>query len=481
MDAEIPAPAAGTLLEILVDVNITVPVGTVVARIGDASEKPTGAPTSLPAATPVEQVAAAAIIQAPVEDDNSLEGRLRSKSSPLVREMAKQHGVDLAKVQGTGQAGRVTKEDLEAFLAKAPAATAPAQSIAPALPAVHDPSAPTMGITPALAVPPAPAAPAFAPGERVKVEPMSRMRKIIADGMVASKRTSAHVYTVFEIDMTHVAQLRNKHKQAFESQFGTKLSFLPFVMMAACKALRAYPVANASVDGDNIVYKQDINLGIAVSLDWGLIVPVVKNADMMNLGGLARSLNDLAERARTKQLKPDEISGGTFTITNPGVYGDTFGLPIINQPQVAIPSSDATPSSASRWSVAVGLLPARECHPPRWPGGNLAMSCGPPGLRRCLRRRVPGEGQAGAGAARLEQRALTAGTATLRTRWLGRVPYRQALALQQALFDHGSGEPPAALEHPTARLRPRASADGGELRADPAAVAPPTPPCTAPR
>jgi len=338
VDAEIPAPAAGTLLEILVAVNITVPVGTVVARIGDASEKPAGAPTPLPAATPVEQVAAAAIIQAPMEDDNSLEGRLKSKSSPLVREMAKQHGVDLLKVQGTGQAGRVTKEDLEAFLAKGPAvsAPAPAQSIAPALPAVHDPSAPTMGITPALAVPPAPAAPVFAPGERVKVEPMSRMRKIIADGMVASKRTSAHVYTVFEIDMTHVAQLRNKHKQAFESQFGTKLSFMPFVMMAACKALRAYPVANASVDGDNIVYKQDINLGIAVSLDWGLIVPVVKNADMMNLGGLARSLNDLAERARSKQLKPDEISGGTFTITNPGVYGDTFGLPIINQPQVAI-------------------------------------------------------------------------------------------------------------------------------------------------
>ncbi|MCE1203887.1 MAG: 2-oxo acid dehydrogenase subunit E2 [Holophagaceae bacterium] len=341
VDAEIPAPAAGTLLEILVDVNITVPVGTVVARIGDASEKAAGAPASVPVAPPVEQIAAAAIIQAPLEDDNSLEGRLKTKSSPLVREMAKQHGVDLAKVQGTGQAGRVTKEDLEAFLAKGPAAApavpaAPARSPAPVLPAVHDPSAPTMGITPALAVPPAAVVPAFAPGERVKVEPMSRMRKIIADGMVASKRTSAHVYTVFEIDMTHVAQLRNKHKQAFESQFGTKLSFMPFVMMAACKALRAYPVANASVDGDNIVYKQDINLGIAVSLDWGLIVPVVKNADMMNLGGLARSLNDLADRARTKQLKPDEISGGTFTITNPGVYGDTFGLPIINQPQVAI-------------------------------------------------------------------------------------------------------------------------------------------------
>ncbi|WP_243301961.1 dihydrolipoamide acetyltransferase family protein [Geothrix oryzisoli] len=341
VDAEIPAPAAGTLLEILVDVNATVPVGTVVARIGGASEKPTGAgappAVAAPPAAPISAAAPAPLVE---EDDNSLEGRLRTKSSPLVREMAKQHGIDLARVQGSGQAGRVTREDLEAYLAKGPVAVpaAPpvAASIAPALPAVHDPSAPTMGLTPGMAVAPAPAMPAFAAGERVKVEPMSRMRKIIADNMVASRRTSAHAYTIFEIDMTHVAQLRNKHKKAFEAQFGTKLSFMPFVMMAACKALRAYPIANASVDGDNIVYKQDINLGIAVSLDWGLIVPVVKNADMMNLGGLARSLNDLAERARTKQLKPDEISGGTFTITNPGVYGDTFGLPIINQPQAAI-------------------------------------------------------------------------------------------------------------------------------------------------
>jgi 2-oxoglutarate dehydrogenase E2 component (dihydrolipoamide succinyltransferase) len=337
VDAEIPAPAAGTLLEILVDVNATVPVGTVVARIGDASEKRAGVAAPAPAAAAIETAATSAPTAPLVdEDDNSLEGRLRTKSSPLVREMARQQGVDLTRIQGSGQAGRVTKEDLETYLAKGPAAAPAPASLAPTLPAVHDPSAPTMGITPALAVPPSPMVPAFAAGERVKVEPMSRMRKIIADGMLASRRTSAHVYTVFEIDMTHVAQLRNKHKQAFESQFGTKLSFLPFVMMAACKALRAYPVVNASVDGDNIVYKQDINLGIAVSLDWGLIVPVVKNADMMNLGGLARSLNDLAERARTKQLKPDEISGGTFTITNPGVYGDTFGLPIINQPQVAI-------------------------------------------------------------------------------------------------------------------------------------------------
>ena len=338
VDAEIPAPAAGTLLEIFVDVNVTVPVGTVVARIGDASEKTVGAAPPASTSGPSAAAPAAAAPTAPLadEDDNSLEGRLKTKSSPLVREMAKQHGVDLAKVQGTGQAGRVTKEDLEAYLAKGPVEAPKAAGIAPVLPTVHDPSAPTMGLTPALAVPPAPSVPAFAAGERVKVEPMSRMRKIIAEGMVASRRTSAHVYTVFEIDMTHVAQLRNKHKQAFESQFGTKLSVMPFVMMAACKALRAYPVVNASVDGDSIVYKQDINMGIAVSLDWGLIVPVVKNADMMNLGGLARSLNDLAERARSKQLKPDEISGGTFTITNPGVYGDTFGLPIINQPQVAI-------------------------------------------------------------------------------------------------------------------------------------------------
>ncbi len=338
VDAEIPAPAAGTLLEILVEVNATVPVGTVVARIGDASEKPTGiaSPGTLVAPAATLPIPAVPSSHPPEEDDNSLEGRLRTKSSPLVREMAKQHGVDLARVQGTGQAGRVTKEDLEAHLAKGPTAAPPPIRVAPILPAVHDPSAPTMGLTPALAVPPTPTIPAFAAGERVKVEPMSRMRKAIADNMVASRRTSAHVYTVFEIDMTHVAQLRNKHKQAFEAQFGSKLSFMPFVMMAACKALRAYPVANASVDGDNVVYKQDINLGVAVSLDWGLIVPVVKNADMMNLGGLARSLNDLAERARTKLLKPDEISGGTFTITNPGVYGDTFGLPIINQPQVAI-------------------------------------------------------------------------------------------------------------------------------------------------
>src|SRR5690348_1611505 len=336
VDAEIPAPAAGILLEILVEVNKTVPVGSVVARIGAAGEKAAGGAASAPspAAAAPAAIAASAPLAASthpmaVEDDNSLEGRLKSKSSPLVREMAKQHGVDLKQVQGTGISGRVTKTDMETYLAKGGA-------IAPILAGAHDPSAPTMGLTPSISVPPMPSVPAFAPGERVKVEAMTRMRKIIADNMVASKRVSPHVYTVFEIDMTSVARLRTRHKKAFEEQFGTKLSFMPFIMMAACKALRAYPAVNASVDGDNIVYKQDINLGIAVSLDWGLIVPVLKGADMMNLGGLARGLNDLAERARGKKLKPDETSGSTFTITNPGVYGDTFGLPIINQPNVAI-------------------------------------------------------------------------------------------------------------------------------------------------
>ncbi len=334
VDAEIPAPAAGVLLEILVEVNKTVPVGSVVARIGAAGEKAAGGSAPAPAPAAPASIAASAPLAASthpmaVEDDNSLEGRLKSKSSPLVREMAKQHGVDLKQVQGTGVSGRVTKTDMETYLAKGGA-------IAPSLPGAHDPSAPTMGLAAAISVPPAPSVPAFAPGERVKVEAMTRMRKIIADNMVASKRVSPHVYTVFEIDMTNVARLRAKHKKAFEEQFGTKLSFMPFIMMAACKALRAYPAVNASVDGDNIVYKQDINLGIAVSLDWGLIVPVLKGADMMNLGGLARGLNDLDDRARSKKLKPDETIGSTFTITNPGVYGDTFGLPIINQPNVAI-------------------------------------------------------------------------------------------------------------------------------------------------
>jgi len=330
VDAEIPSPIAGVVLELLVPENQTVPVGTLVARIGSASEKAETKPSEIPATAAAS--APAPPPPKPVGSDNSLESRLATKSSPLVRKMAETHGVDLVSIQGSGIHGRVTKSDMEAHLASGTAPKAPVPAAQPS----HNPSAPTLGVVPALAAPIQVHVPAFAPGERVKVEPMSRMRKLIADNMVASKRTSPHVYTVFEIDMTNVARLRQKHRAAFEEAYGTKLSFMPFIMMAACKALRAFPVVNASVDGDQIIYKQDVHLGIAVSLDWGLIVPVVKNADQLNLGGLARSLNDLAERARAKQLKPDEISGGTFTITNPGVYGDIFGLPVINQPQVAI-------------------------------------------------------------------------------------------------------------------------------------------------
>lgn len=326
VDAEIPSPVGGVLLEILVPVNTTVPVGSIVARVGTAGEQPvSGPPTPVEAGSTPSTGSAAKADPAPVHlpQDNSLEARLAGKSSPLVRKMAEAHGVDLRTVKGTGYLGRVTREDMEAHLARAADQPRTAR-----VPAAHAPS-PAMVTSVAQA-------PALHPGERVTIEPMSRMRKIISDNMVASKRTSPHVYTVFEIDMTRVANLRAAHKAAFERAHGTKLSYLPFVMFAAAKALRAFPVVNASVDGDSIIYKQEIHLGIAVSLDWGLLVPVVRNADQLSLAGLARSVNDLAERARAKQLKPEEIQGGTFTITNPGVYGDVFGLPIINQPQVAI-------------------------------------------------------------------------------------------------------------------------------------------------
>ena len=339
VDAEIPAPIAGTLLEILVEVNATVPVGTVVGRLGNAGEQPTSKAAAQPASTAAPAGGAAAQASgapaagsaaAPAAvDEDSLEGRLHAKSSPLVRRMAEKEGVDLRTVPGTGLMGRVTKEDMEAHLAAR--SSAPAPAAAPAAP--H--AAPAAPAAPAASAP-ARVVPAAGPQERVRVEPMTRMRKIIADNMVASRHTSAHVYTVFELDMTHVSRLRNQHRKAFEAAYGTKLSFMPFTMMAVAKALRAFPSINAAVDGDNVVYKLDINLGVAVSLDWGLIVPVIKQADQLNLAGLARALNDLAARARSRQLKPDEIQEGTFTITNPGAYGETFGLPIINQPQVAI-------------------------------------------------------------------------------------------------------------------------------------------------
>ncbi len=231
--------------------------------------------------------------------------------SPVVRKIASEHGIDPERVPGTGAGGRVTKKDILDFVAKGGAKAA-----APA-------SAPAPSVT-------------FAPGMRVERQPMSPMRKKIAEHMIESRRISAHVNSVFEVDMTRVVKMREKYKAVYEQRHGTKLTMTPFFVKAACDGLRAWPVINASVEGNDIVYKKDLNIGVAVALDWGLIVPVVRNADELSIAGLTKKINDLAERARGKKLLPDEFQGGTFTITNPGIFGGVFGLPIISQPQVAI-------------------------------------------------------------------------------------------------------------------------------------------------
>jgi 2-oxoglutarate dehydrogenase E2 component (dihydrolipoamide succinyltransferase) len=247
----------------------------------------------------------------------------RTKSSPLVRKIASEHGIDIAKLEGTGMSGRVTKNDILSFIESGGAAPAVAKPL-PAQPAAA---------APAVAV----AAPSpVKPAEGDRVEQMSVMRKKIAEHMVLSRRTSAHVTTVYEIDVTKIARLRDQNKNSFLERTGTKLTYMPFIFQAVTKAIRKFPVFNSQVSGEQIIYKRDINLGMAVALDWGLIVPVIKRADDLSISGLARAANDLADRARTKQLKPDEVGGGTFTITNPGVFGGLFGTPIINQPQVAI-------------------------------------------------------------------------------------------------------------------------------------------------
>jgi 2-oxoglutarate dehydrogenase E2 component (dihydrolipoamide succinyltransferase) len=356
VDAEIPSPAAGTLTEVRFKEGDTVEVNTVVAVLdGDQAaaaappaakpveEKP--APPPPPPAPPAQQVTpppvptppppvetrpapaiskpAAPVEAAPRPDTStaSVDELRRTKSSPLVRKIAQEHNVDISKLEGTGLSGRVTKNDILSFIESGTAA-APLQTSAEvtAPPRVQDVTPPP---------PPRPQA-----GDRV--EQMSVMRKKIAEHMVLSRRTSAHVTTVYEIDMTRIARLRDQHRDAFYQRTGTKLTFMPFIFEAVNKGLRKFPIFNAQVNGDQIIYKQDINLGMAVALDWGLIVPVIKRADDLSISGLARAANDLADRARTKQLKPDEVTGGTFTITNPGVFGGLFGTPIINQPQLAI-------------------------------------------------------------------------------------------------------------------------------------------------
>jgi 2-oxoglutarate dehydrogenase E2 component (dihydrolipoamide succinyltransferase) len=338
VDAEIPAPASGTLQEIKVQAGNTVQVNTVVGVIAGEGDGAGTAPAAAPAPEAKKEAAASppppaapapAAVKGPEpESDNGEPGRVRS--SPLVRKLAKENNVDLAKVPGTGLGGRITKEDIEAFIAKhaagAPSAAAPAP--APAAPALAYEAPPAAALT-------TPLQPVggVTPGE---VVPMTTMRKKIAEHMLMSKRTSAHVHGVFEVDVTRIVKLREKMKAKFEQATGSKLTFTPFFARAVVHGLRKWPIVNASVEGDNIRYHSSINLGIAVALDWGLIVPVVKNAEERSFVGLQRAITDLGERARSKKLKPEEVQGGTFTITNPGIFGAKFGMPIINQPQVAI-------------------------------------------------------------------------------------------------------------------------------------------------
>jgi 2-oxoglutarate dehydrogenase E2 component (dihydrolipoamide succinyltransferase) len=366
VDAEIPSPSAGVLKEIKFGEGKTVPIQTVVAVIDGAAgasaeagapapaapapqktEKPQPAQQATPAAktsAPApSQPAKAPAAAAPVSGNSE-----RVHSSPLVRRMAKEHGIDLNKVPGTGAAGRISKEDIEAYIAQGdtqadgtghsgeaereqPVSAAPSRQASPPPP------------------PPPPASGAQSrtvlevgvPREKLyfgnyEVAPMTPMRQKIAEHMVMSKHVSPHVYSVDEIDMTKVAAIRAKAKDEFEKRYETKLTFMPFFVKAAVAGLRAYPTLNASLDGTNIVMHKEINIGIAVALDWGLLVPVVKGADEKNLLGIQRTMNDLAERARSKKLKPEEVQESTFSITNPGVFGGLFGLPVISQPNVGI-------------------------------------------------------------------------------------------------------------------------------------------------
>lgn len=358
VDAEVPAPAGGTLAKILADAGQTVAVETVIGIIategeeqGQAAEPavafapfevaPASSPTSEPLAagaspTPTETAVVGDVFpESPAARETQStpaateEEAIRRRSSPLVRRIAAEHGIDLAEVPGTGIGGRVTKEDILKFVEQRKAVPAPAPKPQPA------PAPAPVTIAAAAPLPaPAPPAPTFT-GDEYR-EPMSIMRQRIADHMVASRRTSPHVHTVFEVEVSHIVRLRERYKETWEQQYGVKLTYTPFFLEAAIDALKAFPILNASIEGSDIVYHRHINLGVAVALPHGLIVPVVKKAEELSLLGLQRALTDLANRARNKQLKPEEVQGSTFSVTNPGPYGNLFGLPIINQPNVAI-------------------------------------------------------------------------------------------------------------------------------------------------
>ena len=329
VDAEIPAPTSGILQEIKVSEGNTVQVNTVVGVIGDgagasapapakaAAPAPAAPVSAVPASSKKEPKEAPALLPAPVagapsdtdEEDSDV------RSSPLVRKLAREHNVDLAKVSGTGTGGRVSKQDVLDFVERRTSAPAPASTPTPA---------PRQASAPASAA---------IPGELV---PMSNMRKIIAQRMIESRRTSAHVHCMFEVDLTRIVNLRNKLKNGFEQRHGARLTFMPFFVRAAIIALQQFPIVNSSLEGDSIRFHKHVNAGIAVALDWGLIVPVLKSADELNFLGLQRGITDLGERSRTKKLMPSDVEGSTFTITNPGQFGAVFGLPIINQPNAAI-------------------------------------------------------------------------------------------------------------------------------------------------
>jgi pyruvate dehydrogenase E2 component (dihydrolipoamide acetyltransferase) len=330
VDAEIPSPAAGTLTQILVRENETVPVNTVVGVIDGEGAAVSAAQAQPATPLPGPELKDAEAAPGPPANAPSV-SRDKIRSSPLVRRIAREHNVDLAYVRGTGLGGRISKKDILAYLAQ----PGSQRAVPPAPP---QPATPTPSPVPPAVSAPAPGAPppAGTVAGATQVVPMTAMRRQIAEHMVASKRTAAHVTTVFEVEMTRVFELRAQYAAAFEQRHGIKLTFTPFFVRAAVEALKQYPVVNASVDGNNIIYHRDINIGIAVALDTGLIVPVIKHADEKNFLGVARAVQDLAERARSKRLNVDEVQGGTFTITNPGIFGSLFGTPIINQPQVAI-------------------------------------------------------------------------------------------------------------------------------------------------
>ena len=325
VDAEIPAPASGVLQEIKVAEGNTVQVNTIVGTISADGESAAPAKTSAPAPqTPSvsekkepPKPSAPSVSARPEVETHDEDVR----SSPLVRKIARENNVDLAQVTGTGLGGRITKQDITAYIEKG-------SSAAPAAPAPPSPAPPAP-----VSRPSPPAAPAVIPGDLV---PMSQMRKIIAQRMIESRRTSAHVHCMFEVDLTRIVNLRNQLKQGFEQRNGARLTFMPFFVRAAIIALQQFPIVNASLEGEDIRYHRHVNAGIAVALDWGLIVPVLKNADELNFLGLQRGISDLGERARTKKLMPQDVEGSTFTITNPGQFGAVFGLPIINQPNSAI-------------------------------------------------------------------------------------------------------------------------------------------------